>query len=143
MRQRLQSDPDVAQSQFRVGEGALYGELLETVGVFDIHRQLDARELAVAERLRAAVAAMGGLGSGHALGLSRRFAQGELDSVLRSLARLGPRTGRGRPVEFWEALVAAGELLVELPDGDEARAAVAQVLDECRLKPASCEPHGS
>ncbi|MFF0393272.1 hypothetical protein ACFYS8_31930 [Kitasatospora sp. NPDC004615] len=143
LRRRLHDDPDEMQSPFEDGDEALYGELLEMAGVFDIHRQLDARESAVEKRLRAAMGAMGGLGSGHAHGLLRRFAKGELDSVLRSLARFGPRTGRGRPVEFWEALVAAGELLVELADGGEARAAVAQVLDDCRLKLASCEPHGS
>ncbi|MFD5537049.1 hypothetical protein ACFWIJ_04125 [Streptomyces sp. NPDC127079] len=105
---RLHSEPDQTQSEFRPGEENLYGELLETAGVFDVPKQLDGTELAIAKHLRSAMGAMGGVASGHGLGLSRWFVLGELTSVFCSLARIGPRTTRGRPAEFWEALASAG-----------------------------------
>ncbi|MEU5310515.1 hypothetical protein [Streptomyces sp. NPDC021562] len=133
---RLHSEPDQVQSEFRRGEENLYGEILETVGVFDVARGLDGRELVIAQHLRAAMDAMGGVASGHGLGLSRWFVMGELARVFCSLARIGPRATRGRPAEFWEALVSAGELL---DPGDE-RETVAHALDECRARLAGHEP---
>ncbi len=130
MRQRLRSEPEHVQREFHAGEEELYGELLAMHGVFDIPMELDEREMAIAEHLRIAMRAQGGVASGHALDLSRGFVTGELACVFRSLSRLGPRSTRGRPAEFWAALVAAGELLDPV-DGDE-RGTVPQALDECR-----------
>ncbi|GAA2086245.1 hypothetical protein GCM10009759_06820 [Kitasatospora saccharophila] len=120
------------QDEFHPGEEEEYGELLEMHGVFDVPKQLDEREEVIAGHLRAAWAAMGGMGGGYAVGLSRRFVRGELSSAFRTLARFGPRRGRGRPAEFWTAMVAAGELL-DPADGDE-RGTVAQALDESRRR---------
>ncbi|AKZ60308.1 hypothetical protein SAM23877_7265 [Streptomyces ambofaciens ATCC 23877] len=133
---RLHGTPQQVRSEFRPGEEELYGDLMAVLGVFDIPRQLDERESVIAESLRTAMRAMGGVASGHGLGLSRRLVTGELESVFRSLARSGPRADRGRPAEFWGALVAAGELL-DPADGDE-RGTVAQALAECRLHLANC-----
>ncbi|MEV6978384.1 hypothetical protein [Kitasatospora sp. NPDC093806] len=118
VRHRIHGDPERMQREFRLGEEELYGELMESLGVFDAPKQLDGTELLIAKHLRTAWGAMGGMGSGHALGLSRWFVTGELASVFRSLARSGPRAARGRPADFWEALVSAGELL-EPADRDE------------------------
>jgi hypothetical protein len=105
-------------------------------GVFDVAEQLDQRELVIAKHLRSAMGAMGGVASGRAAGLSRWIVAGELASVFCSLACSGPRATRGRPAEFWEALVSAGELL-DPAEGDE-RGNVAQALDECRANLADC-----
>jgi hypothetical protein len=131
LRERLAGDQQW-QDEFHPGEEEEYGELLEMHGVFDVPRQLDEREEVISGHLRAAWAAMGGMGSGHAVGLSRRFVRGELSSAFRMLARFGPRQGRGRPAEFWTAMVAAGELL-DPADGDE-RGTVAQAIDESRRR---------
>ncbi|CAM5275671.1 hypothetical protein [Streptomyces atroolivaceus] len=127
---RLHGEPERVQGEFQPGEGDLYGGLMETLGVFDVAKQLDRRELLIAEHLRSAMGAMGGVASGRSLGLSRRLGVGELASVFRSLARSGPRATCSRPVEFWEALVSAGELL-KLEEGIED-GTVAQTLEECR-----------
>ncbi|MEV8449099.1 hypothetical protein [Streptomyces parvus] len=132
LRRRLHADPDKLRREFRTGEEELYGEFLAGLGVFDVPARLDERELVVAEHLRTAIRAMGGVASGRALGLSRGLVTGELAGVFRSLARTGPRAGRGRPGEFWEALVAAGELL-DPADRDD-RGTVAQALDVCRRR---------
>ncbi|MFB7948869.1 hypothetical protein ACFC6L_28595 [Kitasatospora phosalacinea] len=136
LRQRLGADPELIQAEFRPGEEEDYGFLLESVGVFDVPKQLDERESMIAEHLHAAWAAQGGLGSGHAANLSRRFVKGELPAAFRSLARFGPRPGRGRPVEFWTAMVTAGELLDPV-DGDD-RETVARALEESRQHLAAC-----
>ncbi|MER5637533.1 hypothetical protein ABT095_11310 [Kitasatospora sp. NPDC002227] len=136
LRNRLGAELERWQDEFRPGEEEDYGRLLEIHGAFDVPKRLDERELVIAEHLRAARAAMGGLGSGHAISLSRRFVTGELALAFGTLARFGPRQGRGRPTEFWTAMVAAGELL-DPTDGDE-RGTVAQALDESRLRLAEC-----
>ncbi|MFJ9453814.1 hypothetical protein ACIRST_01935 [Kitasatospora sp. NPDC101447] len=110
--------------------------LLERIGAFDVPEELDERAQAVTEHLRAALGAMGGIGSGHGAGLSRRFVRGETVSAFLTLVRFGPRTGRGRPQEFWAALVTAGELL-DPADGD-GRGTVAEALDTCRARLAQC-----
>ncbi|MFE2052739.1 hypothetical protein ACFXAS_30165 [Streptomyces sp. NPDC059459] len=127
---RVRSDPERVQHELGPGQEDLYGELLERSGVFDVAKQLDERELVIAKHLRSAIGAIGGVASGRALGLSRRLVLGELADVFRSLARSGPRADRGRPREFWEALVSAGELL-DPADGDD-QGTVAQALDSCR-----------
>lgn len=111
LRMRLGGEPERLQDEFRPGEEEDYGLLLEIHGVFDVPKRLDERERAIAEHLRTAWAATGGLGSGHAISLSRRFVTGELSLAFRTLACFGPRHGPGRPAEFWTAMVAAGELL--------------------------------
>jgi hypothetical protein len=134
---RLQGRPEQVQSEFRPGEEEHYGDLMAVLGVFDVPRQLDERESVIAENLRTAMRAMGGVASGHGLGLSRRLVTGELASLFRSLARSGPRADHRRPADFWGALVAAGELL-DPADGDE-RGTVAQALGACRLHLANCQ----
>ncbi|MFD6916822.1 hypothetical protein [Streptomyces virginiae] len=136
LRKRLGGERELLQDEFRPGEEEDYGLLLEIHGVFDIAKQLDEREVVIAEHLRTAWAATGGLGSGHAVSLSRRFVTGELSLAFRTLARFGPRHGPGRPTEFWTAMVAAGELL-DPTDGDE-HGSVAQALDESRVRLAEC-----
>ena len=137
LRERL-AGYEQAQDEFHPGEEEEYGHLLEIHGVFDVPKRLDEREQAIAGHLRAAWGAMGGLGSGHATGLSRRFVRGELSSAFRMLARFGPRRDRGRPAEFWAAVVAAGELL-DPADGDE-HGTVAQALAESRRRLAEATP---
>ncbi|MFD9063692.1 hypothetical protein ACFVZ3_19490 [Kitasatospora purpeofusca] len=129
LRRRLSIEPDL-QSEFEPGEEDLYAEMLEMGGVFDVPKQLDEREREVEEHLRAALRAQGGLGSGYFLSLQRGFVRGELARNFRSLTRFGPRAGRGRPAEFWPALIAAGELLA--PADDDEHGTVAQALAECR-----------
>ncbi|MFD8019767.1 hypothetical protein ACFV6G_04990 [Streptomyces lavendulae] len=136
LRIRLGGELVRLQDEFRPGEEEDYGLLLEIHGVFDVPKQLDEREVVIAEHLRTAWVAAGGLGSGHAVSLSRRFVTGELSLAFRTLARSGPRYGPGRPTEFWTAMVAAGELL-DPTDGNE-HGTVAQVLDESRVRLAEC-----
>jgi hypothetical protein len=133
---RLPGEPEQVQDDFRPGEETPYGELMESVGLFDVPKQLDEREQVIAEHLRTAMRAMGGVASGVGLGLSRRFVRGEPASAFHSLTRLGPRATRGRSTDFWAARVAAGELL-DPADGDD-RDAVAQALAECRRRLADC-----
>lgn len=132
---RLGIEADL-QSAFEPGEEDLYGEVLEMSGVFDVPKRLDEREQQVEGCLRAALRAQGGLGSGYFLSLRRGFVRGELARNFRALTRFGPRAGRGRPAQFWAALIAAGELL-DGADGDE-RGTVAQALAECRQRLADC-----
>ncbi|WP_030275847.1 hypothetical protein [Streptomyces sp. NRRL B-24484] len=136
LRRRLHGEPAQVQRALGPGEEEAYGELLSMLGVFDVHEQLDGRAAAIAEHLRTAVAAMGGVASGHALGLSRRMAEGELTDAFRSLARLGPRARGGRPTAFWAALVTAGELLD--PADREESAAVTEALAKCRVSLERC-----
>ncbi|MFE5556724.1 hypothetical protein [Streptomyces sp. NPDC056544] len=137
---RLRSDPERVQSELLPGEEELYGGLMETLGMFDVAKQLDERELLIAEHLRTAMSAMGGVASGRSLGLSHWFVMGELASVFRSLVRSGPRAIRSQPAEFWEALVSAGELLE--PAGENEHGTVTQALDECRAHLARCTGSG-
>ncbi|MER5352658.1 hypothetical protein ABT093_20285 [Kitasatospora sp. NPDC002551] len=60
LRRRLHAAPEQVRGGLRPGEEQVYGELLGTIGVFDLPRRLDARERAIAEHLRAAVRAGGG-----------------------------------------------------------------------------------
>ncbi|MER7580664.1 hypothetical protein [Kitasatospora sp. NPDC097691] len=129
---RVSSDPDSAQAELRPGEEEFYGDLLAAIGVFDVPKQLDEREQVVMEHLRAALGAMGGIGGGHYVGLARRLVRGESASAFLTLVRFGPRAGRGRPQEFWAALLAAGDLL-DPADGDE-RGTVAEALVSCRSR---------
>ncbi|MET8626774.1 hypothetical protein ABZW30_23950 [Kitasatospora sp. NPDC004669] len=135
LRRRLSSEPGL-RSEFRSGEEKSYAEVLEIGGVFDVPKVLDGREQVIAEHLRAALRARGGLGSGYFLSIQRCFVKGELARIFRSLTCFGPRVGRGRPAEFWASLVAAGELL-DPADADE-RGTVAQALDECRQHLVDC-----
>ncbi|MFF3000931.1 hypothetical protein ACFVTC_41335 [Streptomyces sp. NPDC057950] len=128
---RLHGEPEQVQGQFCSGEELLYGELLETLGVFDVPKQLNEREAQVAEHLRTTISAAGGVSSGVGLGLSRQFVRGELTEAFRTLTRMGPRASGGRPVEFWAALVAAGEVLDLANDG---RRTTFHALGECRRR---------
>ncbi|MFD5933504.1 hypothetical protein [Streptomyces sp. NPDC060333] len=108
---RLGRGPERLQDEFHPGEEEDYDLLLEIHGVFDVPKQLDERKPVIAEHLRTAWAATGGLRSGHAINLSRLFVTGELSLASRTLAPLGPRHGPGRPTELWTAMAAASELL--------------------------------
>ncbi|MER6362416.1 hypothetical protein [Kitasatospora sp. NPDC001527] len=132
MRRRLHAAPEQVRGGLRPGEEQVYGELLGTIGVFDLPRRLDARERAIAEHLRAAVRAMGGVASGHAALLARRLAAGEPADAFGTLAHSGPRAGGGRPTAYWAALVAGGELL-DTANGD-THGGVAPALAECRRR---------
>ncbi|WP_189191172.1 hypothetical protein [Streptomyces albiflavescens] len=58
-------------TEFHPGEEELCGEVLETVGLFDVPRPLDERGTEIEYLLRAAVGALGGMPSGHAVTRSR------------------------------------------------------------------------
>ncbi|MEV7547558.1 hypothetical protein [Streptomyces sp. NPDC089915] len=62
--------------------------------MFDVPKVLDERGREVRRLLGVALTASGGLGSGHALNLSRRFLKGELTEAFLSLVKFGPRGGR-------------------------------------------------
>lgn len=121
----LGSDPRELYSEFGPGEEDLCGWVLELHGVFDVPRLLDEREEEVQRLLRDAFGASGGIASGVALGLTRSLFKGELVAAFLCLAGKQPRAPRGRPVQFWKALCAAGALL-EFGDDDRGREALAR-----------------
>ncbi|MFE2296966.1 hypothetical protein ACFXAW_02070 [Streptomyces sp. NPDC059445] len=126
----LGSDPREVYAEFRPGEEDLCGRVLEMHGVFDVPRLLDERESEVRRLLKEAFGASGGISTGVALGLIRNLFKGELAAAFLCLARRQPRAPRGRPVDFWNALCAAGALL-ETGDDDQGRA-VREALGRCR-----------
>jgi hypothetical protein len=140
VRHRLGHGVAELPSRFHPGEEALCGEAFEAVGMFDVPRPPSERGTEAERLLNVALGALGGLRSGHALSLSRRFVRGELTGVFLSLARTAPRRGRGRPAEYWTALSQAGELLLG-PAGAEHQE-VEQALRECRQRAARVRRHG-
>ncbi|MFD5633572.1 hypothetical protein ACFWJM_05425 [Streptomyces sp. NPDC127077] len=139
---RLGPDSHEIYSEFGPGEEDLCGKVLEIHGVFDVPRLLDERETEVQCLLRNAFGASGGIATGRALALARNLFKGELATAFLSLARKKPRAPRGRPVDFWNALCAAGALL-ETADDDEGRL-VREALGLCRqnLADASATANG-
>ncbi|MEU8513725.1 hypothetical protein AB0C76_19350 [Kitasatospora sp. NPDC048722] len=107
------------------------GELLEALGVFDVPKPLDARDLAVVDQFLLAVNALGTLRAGHQHGLTRWFVTGNLTAAYLSLAATQPRPGIGDAAHYWSALVTAGELLAS------------QTPPDPRIKPAlaRCRAH--
>ncbi|MFF2143173.1 hypothetical protein [Kitasatospora sp. NPDC058190] len=91
------------------------GELLEALGVFDVPKNLDARDLAIVELFLIAIDAMGGIRAGHQHGLARWFTTGNLTAAYRSLAAAHPLPRTGDPAHYWTTLVTAGELLSATP----------------------------
>lgn len=132
VKQRLGHGAGEFPSHFHPGEEVLCGEVLESVGLFDVPRPLGERGTEIQRLLKAAMGASGGLRSGHALGLSRRFGRGELTGAFLLLARTVPRRERGRHAEYWAALCTAGELLLQV--GSEEDRDVEQALQECRQR---------
>ncbi|MEU1202488.1 hypothetical protein ABZ446_40605 [Streptomyces sp. NPDC005813] len=130
---------DIA-TEFHPGEEELCGEVMETVGLFDVPRPLDERGTEIARLLTTAAGALGGMPSGHALTLSRRRVRGELTAMFLSLARTLPRRERARPAEYWAALSAAGDLLLQAGSGD--RSEVERALQECRRRAAEHPSNG-
>ncbi|MFF2364021.1 hypothetical protein ACFVU0_15120 [Streptomyces sp. NPDC058122] len=126
----LGPDSHEIYSEFGPGEEDLCGKVLEIHGVFDVPRLLDERETEVQRLLRSAFGASGGIATGRALSLARNLFKGELATAFLSLTRKKPRAPRGRPVDFWNALCAAGALL-ETVDDDEGRL-VREALGLCR-----------
>ncbi|MFD0269455.1 hypothetical protein ACFVGY_23230 [Streptomyces sp. NPDC127106] len=132
---RLGSSSEELLGEFAPGEETELGEFLELLGCFDVPRSLDAREAEVLALLNAARRALGGVGSGVAHSLHRKFVTGELTSAFLLLARVRPRPQRGDAAAFWEALVAAGALLPVPEDGETAER-IAQTLAQCRERAA-------
>ncbi|MHB9854397.1 hypothetical protein ACSYGO_34865 [Streptomyces krungchingensis] len=130
---------DIA-TEFHQGEEELCGEVLDTVGLFDVPRPLDERGTEIARLLATAAGALGGMPSGHALTLSRRRVRGELTAMFLSLARTLPRRERAGPAEYWAALSAAGDLLLQT--GGEDRREVERALQECRRHAAEHPSNG-
>ncbi|WP_345657684.1 hypothetical protein [Streptomyces siamensis] len=127
-------------TEFHPGEEELCGEVLETVGLFDVPRPLDERGTEIACLLTTAAGALGGMPSGRALTLSRRHVRGELTAMFLSPARTPPRRERARPAEYWAALSAAGDLLLQA-GGEEGRE-VERALQECRRHAAEHPSNG-
>ncbi|KJS61966.1 hypothetical protein [Streptomyces rubellomurinus] len=94
------------------------GELLEALGVFDVPKQLDARERAIIELFLTAIDAMGAIRAGHQHGLARWFTTGNLTAAYLSLAAARPLPTTGDPELYWTTLVTAGELLTADPAPD-------------------------
>jgi hypothetical protein len=116
------------------GEPAELGAFLELAGFFDVHRQLDERELPVRQSPDQALAtiAAGGLPSGYAHGLSRKFQTGRLAEAFVSMATHGARRQRPVPAAYWTHLLAAANLLA-ITDDDRFESCVAlcrQMLDQ-------------
>ncbi|MFD7630976.1 hypothetical protein ACFV7Q_33975 [Streptomyces sp. NPDC059851] len=131
VRERLGRVAEALFAEYGPDEEESVGELLELLGVFDVPRTLDGHEQEVLGLLKTAGAALGGISSGVAHGLSRRFVKGELTAAFLLLARQPVRQPRGNAATFWGTLAAAGALLP--PPADPGTAAqVAQVLAECR-----------
>ncbi|MFI2611213.1 hypothetical protein [Kitasatospora sp. NPDC018619] len=115
---RLADCYDALLADHHPGDETDTGELLEALGVFDVPKSLTDTELAVVDRLLAAVDAMGGIRPGHRHGLTRWFTTGNLTAAYLSLVAARPLPRTGDPATYWAALVAAGELLLTTPRPD-------------------------
>ncbi|MFD7597586.1 hypothetical protein ACFV6D_31735 [Kitasatospora sp. NPDC059812] len=87
------------------------GELLEALGVFDIPKTPDNRDLAIIELLTTAIDAHGNIRAGHQHGLTRWFTTGNLTTAYLSLTTTQPHPTTGNPTHYWTTLTTAGELL--------------------------------
>jgi hypothetical protein len=116
------------------GEPADLGTFLELAGFFDLHRQLDERELPIRHLLDQALAtaAAGGLPSGYAHTLSRKLHTGRLSEAFVLMATYGPRRQLPDPAAYWTHLLAAADLLAITNDDqfDSCVARCRQMLDQ-------------
>lgn len=128
---RLDDCFDALLDNSRPGFEADTGELLEALGVFDIPKDLDARDLAVIDLFLTAIDALGGIRAGHRHGLARWFTTGNLTAAYLSLAATHPRPTTGNPSHYWSALVTAGELLAASPTPDPR---IKPALTQCRTR---------
>ncbi|MGW2249677.1 hypothetical protein ACWCXH_05700 [Kitasatospora sp. NPDC001660] len=103
----------------------------EALGVFDVPRELDARDLAVVDLFLTAIDALGGIRAGHQHGLARWFTTGNLAAAYLSLAATNPRPGTGDPTHYWTTLVTAGELLTTRTPPDPR---IKPALTHCRTR---------
>lgn len=126
---RLDECHDALLAAPRPNSEADTGELLEALGVFDVPKPLDARDLAVIDQFLVAIDALGGIRAGHQHGLTRWFTTGNLTAAYLSLTVTHPRPGTGDPAHYWTALVTAGKLLATTPTPDPR---VTAALARCR-----------
>ncbi|KPC62104.1 hypothetical protein ADL29_20165 [Streptomyces chattanoogensis] len=106
--QRLDGSDELLD-ELNPGEERMGGEILETLGVFDVDRSLDERGEEIKRWLGTAIGAHGTFGSGHAHSLWRRLRTGALTGAFLSPADSGPHPVEGAPSTYWEALTRAGE----------------------------------
>ncbi|MBV6699507.1 hypothetical protein [Kitasatospora aureofaciens] len=128
---RLDDCFDALLADPRPNSEADTGELLEALGVFDIPKPLNARDLAVIDLFLTAIDALGGIRAGHQHGLARWFTTGNLTAAYLSLAATHPRPTTGDPTHYWTTLVTAGELLTTTPTPDRR---IKPALTHCRTQ---------
>ncbi|MFI6157014.1 hypothetical protein ACIBCA_30515 [Kitasatospora sp. NPDC051170] len=87
---RLDDCYDALLANPRPNTEADTGEVLEALGIFDIPKQLDDRELAIVDLFLIAIDAMGGIRAGHQHGLERWFTTGNLTTAYLSLTAASP-----------------------------------------------------
>ncbi|MFJ7276345.1 hypothetical protein [Kitasatospora sp. NPDC098663] len=121
---RLDDCYDALLASPRPGSEADTGELLEALGVFDIPKTPDDRDLAIIDLFLTAIDAHGSIRAGHQHGLTRWFTTGNLTTAYLSLTATQPHPTTGDPARYWTTLITAGELLTAHPSPDP------------RLKPA-------
>ncbi|MER7823325.1 hypothetical protein ABTX85_12275 [Streptomyces sp. NPDC096097] len=123
---------------FTPGDGEPLGELLDLIGVFDVHVTLDESGERVRRLLERSMGALGGIASGAAFSISRQPATGRLPEAYTVLVGL-PVRERGDPARYRAELIAAGELLAAwLPPGDqEAAGRVREARERCARRDAS------
>ncbi|MFF4698032.1 hypothetical protein [Streptomyces chattanoogensis] len=131
--QRLDGSDELLD-ELNPGEERTGGEILETLGVFDVDRSLDERGEEIKRWLGTAIGAHGTFGSGHAHSLWRRLRTGALTGAFLSLADSGPHPVEGAPSTYWEALTRAGELLSA--DNREVDERFEKALERCRRQAA-------
>ncbi|MDH6704139.1 hypothetical protein P3T27_000840 [Kitasatospora sp. MAA19] len=122
----------------RPGAEADTGELLEALGVFDIPKTPDDRDLAIVDLFLTAIDALGGIRAGHQHGLTRWFTTGNLTAAYLSLAATHPHPTTGNPTHYWTTLITAGELLATAPSPDPR---IKSALTHCRTQAATHSPH--
>ncbi|MFF9979232.1 hypothetical protein [Streptomyces erythrochromogenes] len=123
---------------FAPGDEEFLGELLDLAAVFDVHVTLDEPGEQVRRLLDRSMGALGGIGSGVALGVSRKPATGRLPEAYTVLVGL-PVRERGDPSRYRAELIAAGELLADWlpPDDREAAGRVREARERCARRDAS------
>ncbi|MFJ2190283.1 hypothetical protein ACIOJE_20475 [Kitasatospora sp. NPDC087861] len=135
---RLDDCYDALLASPRPGAEADTGELLEALGVFDIPKTPDDRDLAIIDLFLTAIDALGGIRAGHQHGLTRWFTTGNLTAAYLSLAATHPRPTTGDPTHYWTTLITAGELLTTTPTPDPR---IKPALTHCRTQAATHSPH--
>ncbi|MDX3533502.1 hypothetical protein PV721_03775 [Streptomyces sp. MB09-01] len=123
--------------EFGPGDERLVGELLDGIGLFDVHVTLDERGERIRGLMRRAMGASGGISSGIGVGILRKLDTGRLPEAFAVLVRVRVRE-RGDPVRYWAVLGTAGELLAAwLPSGDEEAAGrVREARERCAREAA-------